>query len=95
LPSTVVVTGAAEVDSTEVVAASTEAAEAPYLTEAVAWRRVLPVAGHMDDPVDMVGTVRAVFRDTAAGRAVWAEHEREQLLQRARASAVPQRIAAE
>lgn len=91
----VVVMGAAEADLTAVVVASMEAAEAPYLTEAVAWRRALRAAGHMDGPVDMADTVRAVFRDTAEGRAVWAEHEREPLLQRELASAVRQRIAAE
>jgi hypothetical protein len=91
----VVVMGAAEADLTAVVVASMEAAEAPSLTEAVAPRRVLQVAGRMDVRVDMADTVRAVFRDTAAARAVWAEHEREPHLQRALASAVRQRIAAE
>jgi hypothetical protein len=49
----------------------------------------------MDGPADTVDMVRAVFRDTAAGRAVWVEHEREQLLQQARASVVRRLTAAE
>jgi hypothetical protein len=92
----VVVMGAVEADLTAAVVASMEAAEAPSLTEAVAARRVLP-AGRTDGPVDMadtVGMVRAASRDTAAGRAVRAERERERPLQRALASAVRQRIAA-
>jgi hypothetical protein len=91
----VVVMAVAEADLTVVVAVASMEAAVVASTVAVPWRRVLPAAEHMDDRADTVDMARAEFRDTAAGRAVWAAHEREQLLQRALASVVRRRTAAE